>query len=109
MTQPLKSTQFYAGNITATSMTTLYTVPVGKAVILKAITYNNQTTTISTLLIECGGVTIANVTVGQRGTSSGMGELDRWIVLPAGATIRGQIASAGQSVGVMLSGSLLYT
>lgn len=108
MTEPLKATQLSKALVNTTSQVLQYTVPAGKAIILKSIVMV-ATGAANTVQINIGPTAARIVTwpLGAFGTVDGNVELRRWIVLPAGGTISAAMGATG-SCWLTLSGSLLY-
>lgn len=93
-------TRVIAGALTTTLTTTLYTVPVGKTLILKQITLQNNAVTATTATIVLAGVALANLlSLPPNSTTL----LDLSQVLNSGETITGG-ASVGATVSILASG-----
>lgn len=100
--------QFYAGTISSTTATNLYTVPAGDRIVLRTVSVQNQSSSavVFTLALS-GGPTIVLISTNPEGTSGDNFQWRPWIVLPAGAVLQGKVLTA-HAVGVILSGSI-YT
>lgn len=104
----LRATQFAAGAITGTAVTNVYTVPVGKRIILKSIQLQEASGIATDVQIRLSGLgTIRLMKLTAYNSAGSTLENTVWIVFNAGQTIQLARVSAG-TIGYVLSGSLLF-
>jgi hypothetical protein len=104
----LRTHQFYAGTLTTTNWVTCATVPAGHYAILKSAAMHNAGAAARGVVIRLSGVVVQYVSLGAYGSATDDAEWRPWIAVPEGGLMEAALSGGTGSVGLVLSGSLLY-
>lgn len=102
----LRALQLFLGAVSATTPTTVYTVPAGKRTIVKSVTVQNTTGASKDVQLRVSGTgTIYHWNLTAYGTAGDRAVQNFWIVLNPGDVLQFQVSVTGQ-IDVSVSGSL---
>jgi hypothetical protein len=99
----LRITQFYAANIASLAYIDVYTVPVGRRIIVKSVQLRNQYTGSNGVWIALGTTALYYVSLPGNGSL----EIRPWWVITEGQTLKIKVGNAA-GVGVLISGASHY-